>query len=447
MKKISIDYLIKYTNGKLLKEGNEEYINNVSIDSRDVKLGDLFIPIIGESLDGHEFMLSAYQNGCRTFLIDKNHNFEKDDINLIEVADTTLALGDISKGYRDTFNIPFVAITGSVGKTSTKDIVYSVLKTKYKTLGTEGNFNNNIGLPRTLLKLENEEIAVIEMGMDKKGEIDYLSKITRPDVAIVTNIGMSHIEHFENQDGIFAAKMEIVNGLKKDGVLIINGDDKYLKTLKNENCFYRLITCGFEENNDIYCKSYELINDLIKFTVVYKGNEQEFTINSSAKHNVLNAMFSIAVANIYNIDDNKIQEGLSNFELSKNRLEIIKTDKYTIINDTYNANYDSMKSALEVLNNYNTRKVAILGDIFELGSYSEDIHRNVGKLINCDMLITIGNDSKYIYEEANALKYHFNTKDEFYRKQKELLKEGDTILVKASNGMKLNEVVEYLTNH
>lgn len=445
MKKISIEDLVEYTKGKLLKICNEKYIERVSIDNREAKIGDLFIPIIGEVHDGHKFMSGAYDNGVRSFLIDKNHSFDGEGVNLIEVEDTTLALGDIAKGYRNTFDIPFIAITGSVGKTSTKDIIHSVLSTKYKTLKTQGNFNNNIGLPRTLLSLEDEEMAVIEMGMDHKGELDYLSKITEPDIAVITNIGQSHIMNFEDgQDGIFKAKMEIVNGLKENGILIVNGDDKYLKTLKNENHSYKLITCGFEENNDVYCKDYELGDNSAKFTVIENNEEKTFTINSPAKHNILNAMFSIAIASIYNIEDEKIQEGLSNFKLSDNRLDVIKTDKYTIINDTYNASYDSMKSALEVLDNYKTRKVAILGDILELGSYSETIHRNVGKLINCDLLITIGEDSKYINEEVNIENYHFNTKDEFYEKEKELLKEGDTILVKASHGIGLLEVVEYL---
>lgn len=444
MKKISIADIVQYTNGKLLLSGKESFIERVSIDSRESKKEDLFIPIIGESLDGHKFMENAYENGARTFLIDENHEFDGDDINLISVKDTTLALGDLAKGYRDNFDIPFIAITGSVGKTSTKDIIYSVLSSKYKTLKTMENYNNNIGLPRTLLSLEDEEIAVIEMGMDKKGELDYLSKLVTPDVAVITNIGMSHIEHFENQDGIFHAKMEITNGLKDGGTLIINGDDKYLKTLKNKKHDYKLITCGFEEDNDIYCKSYELKDNQIEFIAIYDGEEHKFTINSIAKHNVLNALFSIAIANIYNIDDKKIQKGLSNFKLSANRLDVIKTDKYTIINDTYNASFDSMKSALEVLNNYSTRKVAVLGDILELGSYSEEIHRNVGKLIACDLLITIGDASKYINEETNVKNYHFDTKDDFYKKEKELLKDGDTILVKASHGIGLLEVVEYL---
>ena len=445
MRKISIENIVKYTNGNLLKKGDESFVERICIDNREAKEKDLFIPIIGEVHDGHKFMEGAYENGVRTFLIDEKHSFEKDDINLISVKDTTLALGDLSKGYKETFDIPFIAVTGSVGKTSTKDIIYSVISTKYKALKTKENFNNNIGLPRTLLSLEDEEMAIIEMGMDHKGELDYLSNLVNPDIAVITNIGQSHIMNFEDgQDGIFKAKMEITNGLKNNGTLIINGDDKYLRTLKEQNYDYKLITCGFEEDNDIYCKSYELINDSMKFIAVYNGEEHEFVIGSPAKHNVLNSLFAIAIANIYNIEEESIRKGLNDFKLSSNRLDVIKTDKYTIINDTYNASYDSMKSALEVLNNYDTRKVAILGDILELGDYSEEIHRNVGKLITCDLLITIGEDSKYINEEVNIENYHFDTKEEFYEKESELLKDGDTILVKASHGIGLLEVVEYL---
>lgn len=447
MKKLSIEKICTYSNGNLLINKKEIEITNIVIDSREATDKSLFIPIIGENHDGHKFLENAYENGCRSFLIDENHKFEKDDINLIEVKDTKIAFGNIAGNYKEELNPKTIAVTGSVGKTSTKDMIYGVLKEKYNTKKTIGNLNNDIGVPKTLLNLEKEtEVSIVEMGMDKKGEISYLTNLVKPNIGVITNIGMSHIEHFENQEGIFNAKMELIEPFKENNILIINGDDKFLKTLKQEQVKYQIITCGFEKDNDIYCEEYNVTSDEATFTCVYNNEQHKYKIPSPAKHNILNAMFAIAIANIYELTEEQIRQGLLNFELSSNRLDIIKTDNYTLINDTYNASYDSMMSALEVLNNFDTRKVAILGDIFELGSYSEAIHRKIGKNLKCDLLITIGNAAKYIYEEAkdSVESYYFLTKDEFYDKISANLRKGDTILLKASRGMEFDKIVEKL---
>lgn len=446
MEKLSIEKICKFTNGTLKYGKKETVFENIVIDSREASKNSLFIPIIGEKFDGHTFMESAYNLGCRNFICNENHDFQKEDINLISVKDTTKAFGLIAKGYKTDLNIPTIAVTGSVGKTSTKDIISSVLSKKFNTLKTIGNLNNEIGVPKTLLKLDSShEVAVIEMGMDKKGEIDYLTNLVNPDIAVITNIGMSHIMNFPNgQEGIFKAKMEIVNGLKENGLLIINGDDKYLKTLKNKKHDYRLLTYGFDKDNDIYCTSYKIGDNSSNFTCVYKEKEYNFSISSVAKHNIGNALIAILIGFEFGLGITKIQEGLTNLELTQNRLDTIKTDKYIIIDDTYNASYDSVMSALEVLNNYKQRKVAILGDIFELGSYSEEIHRKIGKNINCDVLIAIGEEAKYIYEEAinkGVQSYYFKEKEEFYNNIKDILSKDDVILIKASNGMRFNEIV------
>lgn len=448
MEKLKISDIEKYTNGKLIKKSEYDEISNISIDSRLVDENSLFVPIIGEKYDAHNFMKEVYEKGCKNFLCDKNHEFVF-DANVVFVDNTEIALGNIAKGYRNRFSIPFIGITGSVGKTSTKDIVSSVLSTKYNVLKNEGNLNNNIGVPRTLFNLTNEtEIGVIEMGMDKKGELDYLSNIVNPDIAVITNIGQSHIMNFENgRDGIFEAKMEIVNGLKKDGILIVNGDDEYLSKLKEKDHFYKLLTYGFNSDNDIYVKNYKIENNLIDFDFVYENKEYSFTLSSIAKHNIGNALIAILIGLHYDLSLNDIQDGLMNISFSKNRLDIFDTDKYKIINDTYNASYDSIMSALEVLNAFEGRKVAILGDILELGSYSEEIHRKIGKNLKSDLLITIGNDAKYINEETNVENYYFPTKQDFYSKAKDLLKQNDIILLKGSRGIELDKVVDFLKNN
>ena len=442
--------ICQYAEGDFVKGDKDVIISEIVIDSREVSSNSLFIPIIGERFDGHQFLEGAYDNGCRSFVIDKNHDFGKDDVNLIRVDDTTKAFGLISKGYKNQFNIPFIAITGSVGKTSTKDIIYSVLSQKYNTLKTEGNLNNSIGLPKTLLKLNfKHEIGIVEMGMDKKGEISYLTNLVNPDVAVITNIGMSHIMNFENQEGIFKAKMEIVNGLKSNGLLIVNGDDKFLGELKKKKSDYELLTYGFNPDNDIYCKDYVIGDSSTRFTCVYKDKEYKFEIASVAKHNIYNAMIAILIGFRYDLDVTEINSGLLNLKVTGKRLDIFKTDKYRIIDDTYNASYDSVMSALEVLNNFEGRKVAILGDILELGDYSKEIHQKIGENINCDVVISIGDYAKYIDEEATKRgleSYYFLTKEDFFNNLPVILLQGDNILIKASRGMQFDEIVDFLKN-
>ena len=449
MKEIILKDIIKYTKGSLEVGDSNCSVSDISINSKEITSDTIFVPIIGSKFDGHDFMEEAYSKGCRSFICDNKHVFKKKDINLIKVLDTTIALGDMAKGYRNTFKIPFVSITGSVGKTSTKDMIYGVLSEKFKTLKTMGNLNNEIGLPKTLFGLDDSyEMGVIEMGMDRSGEISYLSSLVNSKVAVITNIGMSHIEHFDNQEGIFKAKMELTENLGSNGLLIVNGDDKFLSTLKHKMNSYRLITCGFNSDNDIYCKNYAIDKDGVSFVVVYNKLEHSFSINNPAKHNILNALFSIAVALEYGLSDEEIKKGLLKFELSSNRLDIFSTDKYKIINDTYNASYDSMISALSVLNSFEGRKVAILGDIFELGKFSDEIHFKLGEHVSCDVLITIGNKSKLIGEGALSVNfsdsdyYHYDTKEDFYNNCDVFL-EGDVILLKASHGMKFEEIVDY----
>ncbi len=270
MLKLSLDEIVKATKGKLLLNNNKE-VEYISTSSKDIKENTLFIPIKGEKYDGHAFLEDAYNNGCRIFLIDKNHEFYKKDISLIEVNDTLLALGSLARFYLDKFNVDLIGVTGSVGKTSTRDIIYSVLNEKYKTLKNELNYNNEIGIPKTLFNLDySYEKAVIEMGIDKKGDISYFKTIAPLKHAVISNIGLSHIANFKNQEGIFHAKMEIAKEFNKENTLIVNGDDNFLKTLKDKKLPYNLLTYGFDKDNTIYCVSYEIVNGKINFKVNFK---------------------------------------------------------------------------------------------------------------------------------------------------------------------------------
>lgn len=452
MLKLSLDEIVKATKGKLLLNNNKE-VEYISTSSKDIKENTLFIPIKGEKYDGHAFLEDAYNNGCRIFLIDKNHEFYKKDISLIEVNDTLLALGSLARFYLDKFNVDLIGVTGSVGKTSTRDIIYSVLNEKYKTLKNELNYNNEIGIPKTLFNLDySYEKAVIEMGIDKKGDISYFKTIAPLKHAVISNIGLSHIANFKNQEGIFHAKMEIAKDFNKENTLIVNGDDNFLKTLKDKKLPYNLLTYGFDKDNTIYCVSYEIVNGKINFKVNFKNKVYDYTIPSIAKHNIYNAMSAILIGNLYNLTYEEIKKGLESVSFTEGRLTIINKKDITIINDCYNASLDSIKSALNVLSTFKTRKVAIIGDVLETGSYEEEIHKNIGKSIigNTDILILVGDSIKYTYDEViknNFNKdniYVFNTYEDVIKNINSIIKKGDTILLKASHGIKLSNVVEYL---
>lgn len=454
MEKLKIKEICKALNGEFVVAHKNSNINDVSIDSRVITDHSLYIPIIGEVHDGHNFMKMAYDVGCRNFLIDKNHNFNAKDINLIRVDDTTASFGYLAKYYKSLFKkVFYVGITGSVGKTSTRDIVYSVVSKEYKTLRNEGNLNNEIGIPKTLLKLDKSYRAgIIEMGMNHKGELLNLTNIVEPSMAVISNIGLSHIENFESQEGIFKAKMEITNNFGKDNILIVNGDDEHLKTLLNKEHPYRLYSYGFNKYNSIYCTNYVLEKDHIDFTCIINYQEEYFTIPSLAKHNIYNAMAAILVGMNMNIPLPKIKEGLASFTLTKGRQTIINKKDLTIIDDSYNASLDSVKSALDVLKTFKGRRVAVLGDILETGSYNEEIHRRIGDAIigNADYLIGVGDSFNYAISEAIKKGFpeenikHYENYEDLLRDIDNIIIKHDTVLVKASHGIKLYEVVEYL---
>ena len=456
MEYLTIKELILASEGQLVSKCNEETIvSNIVIDSRKAGKDSAFVAIVGENLDGHNFINLAINQGCKTIIKNKNNNvdIENKEVNVIEVSDTEIALGGIAKFYKNKFKIPFIAVTGSVGKTTTRDMVYSTISAKYNSLKNVGNLNNQFGVPLTLFNLNKEhECAVIEMGMSGFNEIEYLANIVNPQIGIISNIGYSHVEHLGSRDGIFKAKMEVATNFDENSLLIVNGDDDCLKTLKTKDLVYKLRTFGFDKDNDIYCESYEMDEESINFVAVINGKKEEFFIPTVGKHNIYNAMAAILVGLNLNMTIEEIKDGLKNFQCTKNRLDIIKKDKLTIIDSVYNASIDSMSAALNILGRYENRRVAILGDMFEMGEFAEFGHRQVGKaaLGNIDIMIAIGKDSEFIVKELkennmneNNL-YHFETKEEAIENLDNIIKDDDVILVKASRGMNLEKVVEYL---
>ena len=371
------------------------------------------------------------------------------------VKNVVKSIQDVAKYKREKSNVKVVGITGSVGKTSTKDIVASVISKKYKVLKTQGNYNNEIGLPLTILSLKDEEIMVLEMGMSAFGEMSLLTNIAKPDIAAITNIGTSHIGILGSRENILKAKLEILEGLKKDGTLVINNDNDLLnKWYKEEKIINNVNTYGIENDSNYMASDIDLKENGSTYKINLDNKTYNVNVPVSGEHFVYNSLCAIAIGKLLDIPNEKIIEGISEFELTKKRMEILKNkNNVLIINDCYNASYDSMKAAIEYLATLKNRKIAILGDMLELGDFSKQLHEKVGNEVaknNIDVLITIGDEAKNIAIGAKTIGmkkqniYEFKNKEEAMEKVKELVKSGDAVLIKASNAMKFDEITKEL---
>lgn len=445
MQSLTTEEIIKATGGTLIG-GGETVIKGISTNSREIKEGELFIPLVGDKFDGHEFIRAAFELGASAALTSKDTELFIGKT-IIRVKDTKKALGAIAAYYKEKHNVPTIAVTGSVGKTTTKDMVYSVISQKYNTLKTEANFNNDIGLPLTIFRLEKEhEAAVLEMGMNHFGEIDYLASIGKPDVAIITNIGESHIENLGSREGIFKAKMEITNRFGKDNTLIVNGDNDFLRTVKGE---YKVVRYGLDSGNDVYAK--DIVNKGlggISFTAVVNGTEYAAELAVPGEHNVYNALAAICAGIEFKIPMDDILRGIKTFEPTAQRLAVENYKGITIINDCYNASPDSIKAALKVLAATDAkRRVAVLGDVLEMGEHAPSAHYGLAKYVKeagVDVLVTAGENMKNLArgaKEQGVNEIHaFDKTLEACNFVKDALKEGDAVLIKASHGMRFEEV-------
>lgn len=455
---MNIKEILDITKGQLIIGNPKLECENFSKDTRTIQKGDIYIGIKGEKFDGSEFWKQALDNGADAVIIENIEilpcELEKySNKTIIKVENTLNALYKIAKYKRSLYNIPVVAVTGSVGKTSTKDLIASVLNTKYKTLKTEGNNNNNIGLPLTILKLKDHEALVIEMGMNHFGEISLLTQIAKPTLAVITNIGTSHIGNLGSRENILKAKLEILEGMDLPKV-IINNDNDLLHKWYNENKSNTVIyTYGIENESDLNGKNIELHEEGSNFDAISKSKEIKINVPVGGMHFVYNALCATEIGQILGISDEKIKKGIAEFELTKKRMEIKKLENGAIlINDAYNASYESIQASLEFLKNYKgTRKIAVLGDMLELGEYTETLHKKVGQEIaktNIDILICRGENSKYIINEAeknqNINIFYAQNNQQIVEKLQAELKEGDIVLVKASNAMKFFEICQKL---
>ena len=453
---MNIEDILKVTCGTLLIGNKELECENFSKDTRTIQKGDIYIGIKGEKFDGNAFWKQALDNGAEAVII-QEIEITKDELEkysnktIVKVEDTLKALYEIAKYKRSLYDIPVVAITGSVGKTSTKDMIASVVNTKFKTLKTEGNNNNNIGLPFTILRLKDHEAMVVEMGMNHFGEISLLTDIAKPTLAVITNIGTSHIGNLGSRENILKAKLEILEGMKIPKVIINNDNDLLHNWYEQNKDKLEIHTIGIENNSELMAKEIELGEESSKFKAISDEGETEIQVPVAGTHFVYNALCAMEVGIVLGISTNQIQDGIAKFELTKKRMDIRKLENGAIIiNDAYNASYESMKASIEFLTNHTgTRKIAVLGDMFELGEYSEELHRNVGKEVanhNIDVLICAGENSKYIIEEAQKNKkietFYFHNNEEIVEKLTQELRNGDVVLVKASNGLKFFEICQ-----
>ena len=448
MRNITIGDILKMTGAEASFEIDENArVCNISNDSRDIKEDTIYAAIVGERLDGHDFARAALENGAIAAIVEKRVT-EKD----ILVKDTRRALKDIAMGYRSRFDIPFLAVTGSSGKTTTKDMLYFAVSESRKTLRNLGNLNSEIGLPMTVFNLdESHECAVLEMGMYVQGEIDYLAEIVKPHFAIITNVGVAHIQSAGSRENILKAKMEIANYMTQSDVLLINGDNDMLQTVDTGALKPSVYKYGLEEHNDIRLISYETTESGMKIRADILGKITEYEIPTLGIHNIYNSLSVMGLCSLMGLDMKKSSEGIRKYQPSKYRMEIKSVSGKTLIEDFYNANPDSLRASIETFRQMQgERKVAVLADMLELGAISEKEHMNAGIQASeiFDVIICIGSDAKYIGKGAiengfdKGRVYYFANNEEAVSEINSILRPGDAVLMKGSRGMKLEEVAE-----
>lgn len=424
------------------------------LDSRKVEQDFLFVATVGERVDGHSFIEQVYEKGALCVICEKVPQNPKGAYILVQ--NSFQALKDVARFYRESLAIKVVGITGSVGKTSTKEFIASVLATHFKVLKTEGNFNNEIGLPLTVLRIqEDTQVAVLEMGISDFGEMHRLSEIAKPDICVITNIGQCHLENLGTRDGILKAKTEIFDFMKADGTVCLNGDDDKLITVQDVNG-KEPVFFGRKNTHAIFatdCENKGLSGS--KVVIHREGRSFEVSIPLPGEHMIQNALAATAVATAFGLSDEEIQKGIAEVEPVGGRSHIIRKEKVTIIDDCYNANPVSMKAAVDLLSMADSRTVAILGDMFELGSNENALHYEVGAYAaskNIDVVICVGTLSKNMYEGALSVEdsvskpYYFVDKDSLLEELGGLLQDGDSVLIKASHSMHFEELIDKISN-
>lgn len=445
---------------ELLERIEAMEIKGVSIDSRKIKEGELFVAIKGDRFDGHDFVPEVMKKGAWGAIVDKSileTQFGKIGgfPNIIPVEDTLRALQEMSFLHRNKFTLPMVGITGSNGKTTTKEMVAGILKQKGPVLKNEGNLNNHIGVPLTLMQLEKDHrAAVVEMGMSALGEIDLLARLVQPDVGVITNIGPAHLEFLGSLDRVAEAKAELLGNIRANGVAVLNADDPYFKTLKNK-WSGRVLSFGIEQRADVQASDIRQDKEFTDFTIEAEGLKVNVRLRAVGRHNIYNALAAAAAAIAVGMPLDAVKYGLDDFTPVAMRSELKVVKGRTVLADYYNANPGSVRAALETLVTLRpgARSVAVLGDMLELGPSSPEEHRAIGRIaarLGVDVLITVGPLAKHLLEgarEAGMAKERLfafaagSHAKAAARLEKES-KNGDAVLIKGSRGMKMEKILE-----
>ena len=450
MLELNLQEIVKATKGALLKEAYVKEIKAVSTDTRKIEEGTMFIALKGGNFNGNNYVLEAFNKGAKIAIVDEvkcDLNELKEDVALIKVQNTGRALMDLAKFYREKLGLKVVGITGSAGKTSTKDLVAAVLSDKYKVFKTKGNFNNEIGLPLMILELDSTyDVAILEMGMRGLGQIKELAEIASPDLGIITNIGISHIEILKTRENILKAKMEIATFFDKNNTLVVCGNDDFLGALPNAE--YKIVKTGVGENFKIGAKNIALEELSSKFTVYDGEKEEEFSLDMPGEHNISNLMLGIAIAKELGVSFEEMKRGLKNIEATSMRLELIKKDGFSILNDCYNSSPVAVKSAIDVMKNIEgKRRIAVLGTMRELGHKSEEAHEEIGKYAKengIEKVLCFGDFSENIKEGYGEGCTVYENKEELIKDLLNIICDGDIILVKASRSLKFEEITKAL---
>jgi UDP-N-acetylmuramoyl-tripeptide--D-alanyl-D-alanine ligase len=448
---MTIPEMIKTVRGRCLQDGRAKKIRRVVTDSRQVKRGDLFIAIKGRRLDGHRYVEQAIQQGAAAVIV--SDPVAKAGAWIIKVKDTTAALGDLARTHRRRFDIPVIAVTGSTGKTTTKEMIASVLKRRRRILKNLKTENNQYGVPMTLLQIRpRHEAVVVELGTNHFGEMKYLTRIAGPTVAVMTNIGASHLEFLKNPSGVFREKFNIVRYTDPSGTVVFNGDDAYLKKIKHRALRQRKISYGLNgpglRARDIQAVSAQ--------STAFFVDQQKFVLHSFAAHNIYNALAAVAVGKILKMPLSEIAEGLERWRPLKGRHHVIRTADLLILDDTYNANPVSFQSALETFARMKTkgRKILVCGDMKELGDASVRLHQRIGRVaagMGVDAVFSVGKHAACLATEAArcnptiALR-HSGTVEELQRHLNGFIRASDAVLVKGSRAMNMEAIVDFLKN-
>lgn len=441
-----VSELLEATRGKLVSGQADSFVNDICIDSRNITKGCAFVAIKGDKFDGHDFIDQALKKGASCIIARRSKKLK--GCALITVNDTIKALGDIARFHRNRFNIPVITVTGSNGKTTTKDMIASVLSTKFKVLKNEGTKNNHIGLPLTLLKLNNSfDIAVLEVGTNHFGEVKYLSSIAQANVGVITNIGQSHLEYFKNLSGVSREKLELIRNLRNPRVAILNGDDRFLRKVVYKNMSSPfVISVGIKEESDFNASAIKVCAGQPKFKV---NGKFRFALNTLGYYNIYNSLLAIAVGRLFGLGYQDIARHLSAFNLPKGRLNFKEINKIKFIDDTYNANPLSLKQALGVLSSLSVkgRKILVLGDMLELGRRAQSLHDQALRdaIKSCDTLITVGQfmatsaaKKRFLKKNIFTCKFSSQVRDVLYKEV--CVNPSDIVLVKGSRSMKMEEV-------